>query len=242
MGRLKGPAAVRSISIICVLFLAVICSCITETAPEERRAAPDIEGEYGGTIARLYRPDNEYALEQLAGIKTDRDVLRTIEAYSAEGYRYVPEGSFVLAGAAGERRIRIGLLCLANTGHPQRDVIYLAAIDTGTERGIAPARLSFEAPLDGAAGRPIAEGVWLETLPPEISACGTVDAPVSTPQRWIWDEFWSCFDSLVIAGAYGCAISCLPSIPQGYMVCYFTCVGGVSIAAMIRCTMEQLYG
>lgn len=239
MGRLNGYAA--AIVIISSALLLAVCSCIEEPAPESRRPVPDIEGKEGGTAAQLYGADNWFAQERLAAVEADRDVGRAMAAFAADGYRFAQDGSFLIAGAAGKNQVEIALFCLSNTVHPERDVVYLAVIDTGRERGIAPARFSFARPLDETGSRPIADGVWLETLPLSMFPAGSAEAMNWQSQRWVWDEFWRCFDYLVIAGTYGCAISCIPTMPLGYMTCYFTCVGGVSLAAVVRCTMEQLF-
>lgn len=242
MGRSNGFPAVHCIAVMCMTLLLAVCSCIEEPMQDARQPVPDIVGNDGRTAAQLYRPENWYTQERLARLEATRYVAQTIASFAADGYRYTPDGSFVIAGADGEKQVEVALICLSNTVHPERDVIYLAAIDVGSGMGIAPARLSFERPLDGTASEPIADGVWLETLPYELSRAGSVESCRKQSERWNWEEFWRCHNTMVFSGSAGCAISCIPSFPSGYMMCYFTCVGGVTIAAIITCTLAQLFG
>jgi hypothetical protein len=242
--RSAGVRVVQVTAVIGIISMAALSSCIKEPLPDGTLPAPDIEGAEGETTAQFYSPHNPHTRATLLRLGSDTDMTRIVEAYALEGYVPAPEGDFVMSGSSGTDRIEIAMLCLSNSVNPERDVIYVAAIDAGEEHGLSPARISFDRPLEASCASPLPGGIWLETLPLpiEMGSAAGADVPGRVSARWVWDEYWSCFTSIMVAGAAGCTISCIPSIPQGYVVCYLTCVGGVAIAAAIRCTIQMLYG
>lgn len=224
---------------LCISLLTVMCSCIED--PDENRCAPDVEGRDGETSAYLYNPGNPYARKRLPELARENAVAALLLGFDAAGYRYVPGGSVLLAGATGTEHIEIALLCLLDDADSGNEPIYIAVVDTGNGIACAPARLvsgitSGYGTADPKAGEP-----FFEPLPGMATDAPRLPDAELQSQRWVWDEFWTCFNSLLFAGAAGCSISCMPNIPQGYMVCYLACVGGATIAAVIRCTFQQLF-
>lgn len=250
MGRTKGSfggVAVTAVSLCLLACAALVCSCKHERSvpPAQTAPDPDLEGERDGAIGRFFGPDNGYTSQKLGEAETQPAVRQALSHYAIQGYRYAPERSLVVAGTSGDASLEVTLICMSNAADESKDVVYVACIESDAGCGVAPARFSFDPGCGESGAAPVAPGVWLEMLPapgdadPNSSGAGSIDR---LSERFSWSEWWTCIAALAAASAGACIVSCLPSVPQGYMVCYFTCVGGAVIAATIKCTIQELFG
>jgi hypothetical protein len=240
----SGRAIVRAFALCIMVGSVIVCSCNRRQSVSPAPAAPqpDVEGEHDGATGKLYGPGNRHTGEKLEESEARSIVRREIDAYASRGYRYAPERSLVIQGSADRTSMEVTLLCMSNAADEDKDAVYIAGIEIDGRFGVAAARFSFERSPGGIGTTSIAPGVWLEALP----ACGgwsgnsRAGSIGRLPERFSWTQWWNCIASIAAASSGGCMLSCLPSLPEGYLVCYFTCVGGAVIAATIRCTIQEL--